>query len=243
MTSTQPALLVIDDDPAQCQYYAEALSRFNLKIAHASDGYAGLRKISEQYYDLVLLDISMPKMSGVEMLRAVEQMSQITLPLTVIISSLDQKETMMEALSLGASAYLLKPIDVEALKNLVKQYTGLIEQVQTSLTEGQNGIRTATATASSSTGRVDKANDVFSETHASAPASVRKSQYASLSQAMAGMVFQKITGTLAVETQVGIGRLKYFRGKLQKVEFCGQSGIDALESLQKLPALSITIEP
>ncbi|MFN3385651.1 MAG: response regulator transcription factor [Candidatus Thermochlorobacter sp.] len=239
MTSTQPALLVIDDDPAQCQYYAEALSRFNLKIEHASDGYAGLRKISEQYYDLVLLDISMPKMSGVEMLRAVEQMSQITLPLTVIISSLDQKETMMEALSLGASAYLLKPIDVEALKNLVKQYTGLIEQVQTSLTEGQNGIRTATATASSSTGRVDKANDVFSETHAS----VRKSQYASLSQAMAGMVFQKITGTLAVETQVGIGRLKYFRGKLQKVEFCGQSGIDALESLQKLPALSITIEP
>ncbi len=240
MTSTQPALLVIDDDPAQFQYYAEALSRFNLKIEHASDGYVGLRKISEQYYDLVLLDIAMPKMSGVELLRAVEQMPQITLPLTVIISSLDQKETMMEALSLGASAYLLKPINVESLKNLVKQYTGLLEQVQTSRTEEQNGGHTATAQLGAlASGSSKEDNSVF------APASnpVKKSQYTSLSQAMASMVFQKITGTLVVETQVGIGRLKYFRGKLQKVEFCGQSSIDALESLQKLPALSITIEP
>lgn len=236
----QPTLLVIDDDAAQFSYYASALSGFNLKLTHAPDGYAGLRKISEQFYDLILLDISMPKMSGIELLRAVTQMPQMTLPLTVVISSLNQKELIMEALSLGASAYLLKPIEADALKNLITQYIGLMEETRQAQPD-EKAAKSQPAVAPVSGAKTDlpKGSDAFVTT----PASAKKSQFASLSQAMAGMVFQKITGTLAVETQVGVGRLKYFRGKLQKVEFGGQVGIDALETLRKLQPLAITIEP
>ncbi len=227
-----PSLLIIDDDRALLNYYTDALSAFDVQIDCVQNGYAALRQIGTQHYDLVLLDMSMPKMSGLEMLHAISEMPQMNLPLTVVISSLNQKELVMQALMYGASAYLFKPIDAGELKDLVEQYIGVLntkgeppEELQTS--EPADPERNAAQ------------REVFSLENQQR----KKSQYESLSQAMASMVFQKITGTLCVETQLGVGKLSYMRGKLKKVELLGQSGIEALEALKKLPALSITLEP
>ncbi len=227
-----PSLLIIDDDSAMQKYYTDALSAFDLQIDYAQNGYEGLRKIAAQYYDLVLLDMSMPKMSGLEMLHAISQMPQMNLPLTVVISSLSQKELIMQALMQGASAYFFKPIKVNDLKNLVEQYIGVLN------TKGElpEELQTSEPT-------VPKCDATQREVFSLENQPRKKSQYESLSQAMASMVFQKITGTLCVETQLGVGKLSYMRGKLKKVELLGQSGIEALEAMRKLPALSITLEP
>ncbi len=227
-------LLIVDDDSALLNYYTDALSAFNVQIDCVQNGYAALRQIGAQHYDLVLLDMSMPKMSGLEMLQAISQMPQMNLPLTVVISSLNQKELVMQALMYGASAYLFKPIDAGELKDLVEQYIGVLK-------EKTKGKLSEEAQASEPT---DPERDAAQREAFSLENQQRKkSQYESLSQAMASMVFQKITGTLCVETQLGVGKLSYMRGKLKKVELLGQSGIEALEALKKLPALSITLEP
>ncbi len=229
-----PSLLIIDDDSAMQKYYTNALSAFDLQIDYAQNGYEGLRKIAAQYYDLVLLDMSMPKMSGLEMLHAISQMPQMSLPLTVVISSLSQKELVMQALMQGASAYFFKPIHVNDLQNLVEQYIGVLKEK----TKGKPSEE-AQASEPADPERNAAQREVFSLENQQR----KKSQYKSLSQAMASMVFQKITGTLCVETRLGVGKLSYMRGKLKKVELLGQSGIEALETLKKLPALSITLEP
>jgi CheY-like chemotaxis protein len=231
---TSPSLLIIDDDSAMQKYYTHALSAFDLQIDYAQNGYEGLRKITAHYYDLVLLDVSMPKMSGLEMLHAISEMPQMNLPLTVVISSLNQKELVMQALTYGASAYLFKPIDAGELKDLVDQYIGVLKEK----TKGKSSEE-AQASEPADPEHDAAQREVFSLENQQR----KKSQYESLSQAMASMVFQKITGTLCVETQLGVGKLSYMRGKLKKVELLGQSGIEALEALKKLPALSITLEP
>ncbi len=234
MKQMSARLLIVDDDSALLNYYTDALSAFNVQIDCVQNGYAALRQIGAQHYDLVLLDMSMPKMSGLEMLQAISQMPQMNLPLTVVISSLNQKELVMQALMYGASAYLFKPIDAGELKDLVEQYIGVLK-------EKTKGKLSEEAQASEPT---DPERDAAQREAFSLENQQRKkSQYESLSQAMASMVFQKITGTLCVETQLGVGKLSYMRGKLKKVELLGQSGIEALEALKKLPALSITLEP
>gem|GEM_PF-2156307 len=227
-------LLIVDDDRALLNYYTDALSAFDVQIDCVQNGYAALRQIGTQHYDLVLLDIAMPKMSGLEMLHAISEMPQMNLPLTVVISSLNQKELVMQALTYGASAYLFKPIDAGELKDLVDQYIGVLKEK----TKGKSSEE-AQASEPADPEHDAAQREVFSLENQQR----KKSQYESLSQAMASMVFQKITGTLCVETQLGVGKLSYMRGKLKKVELLGQSGIEALEALKKLPALSITLEP
>lgn len=235
---TSPSLLIIDDDSAMQKYYTHALSAFDLQIDYAQNGYEGLRKITAHYYDLVLLDVSMPKMSGLGMLHAISETLQMNLPLTVVISSLNQKELVMEELMHGASAYLFKPIAVNDLKNLVKQYISVLNE-RHSDTSAEEPLKTLSAELTVSVARDTLQREDFSLRNQQR----KESQYESLSQAMASMVFQKITGTLWVETQLGIGKLSYMRGKLRKVEFLEQSGIEALESMKKMPMLSITLGP
>jgi len=234
MKQMSARLLIVDDDRALLNYYTDALSAFDVQIDCVQNGYAALRQIGTQHYDLVLLDIAMPKMSGLEMLHAISEMPQMNLPLTVVISSLNQKELVMQALTYGASAYLFKPIDAGELKDLVDQYIGVLKEK----TKGKSSEE-AQASEPADPEHDAAQREVFSLENQQR----KKSQYESLSQAMASMVFQKITGTLCVETQLGVGKLSYMRGKLKKVELLGQSGIEALEALKKLPALSITLEP
>lgn len=223
---TKPRLLIVDDDAAQQLFYLSALSGYDLEIHAAADGWQALRKVSEMPYDLIFLDMSMPKMSGLDFLHAALEIPNFTLPLTVVISSMSQKEQMMEAFALGVSAYLLKPVEVAQLKQLVEGYLGVLQP---------------TVTVADAQSQSDFASQTAFAPEASAQP--KKSQFESLTKAMATMVFQKVTATLVVETQLGIAKLSYYRGKLRDVKFLGQTGIDALETLRKLPPLSITLAP
>ncbi|MCS7012699.1 MAG: response regulator [Chloroherpetonaceae bacterium] len=227
---TKPRLLIVDDDAAQQLFYLSALSGYNLEIDVSSDGWQALRKVSGTQYDLIFLDMAMPKMSGIDFLSAVSDMPNVVLPLTIVISSLSQKEKMMEALSLGASAYLLKPVEVAQLKSLVEDYLGAIAPASPAADVGTY----------SSKRPLPQNQTAFT---AENTAKTKQSQFDSLTKAMATMVFQKITATLVVETQLGTAELNYYRGKLRHVKFLNQTGIDALETLRKLPPISITLAP
>lgn len=103
-------ILLIDDDPDTRSIYGELLTEAGYEVSFASDGEEGLNKILEGGYNLILLDIMMPKIDGMQILKKLQETSpkEFNGPV-VVLSALDQDHIIREALNLGAKGYLPKP--------------------------------------------------------------------------------------------------------------------------------------
>lgn len=106
-------LLIIDDERAIRKTLTEILTFEGYKIEEASDGEEGLRKFSEKAYDVVLCDIKMPKIDGLEFLqKAVEKNPDVPI---IMISGHGTIETAVEAVKKGAYDFIQKPPDLNRL--------------------------------------------------------------------------------------------------------------------------------
>lgn len=104
-------ILVVDDDSDTRSIYDEYLTEEGLEIELAPDGEEGLKKILAGGYDLVLLDIMMPKIDGLGILREIHTLpdsSPAKQTPILVFSALDQKHIIDEAVSLGAKGFLPK---------------------------------------------------------------------------------------------------------------------------------------
>jgi two-component system, chemotaxis family, chemotaxis protein CheY len=113
--------LVVEDSPTMRQLIVFALSRIrNLQVTEAEDGVDGLKKLSQQKFDILITDINMPMMDGlklVSMVRRDEVHKDIPI---VIITTEGAQEDRQRALSLGANAYITKPIQAPQVITKVK---------------------------------------------------------------------------------------------------------------------------
>jgi DNA-binding NtrC family response regulator len=106
-------ILIIDDEKAIRKTLTEILSFEGYKIEEAADGEEGLKKFKEKNYDLVLCDIKMPKLDGIEFL---QKAGEINADIPVImISGHGNIETAVEAVKKGAYDYISKPPDLNRL--------------------------------------------------------------------------------------------------------------------------------
>ncbi len=106
-------ILIIDDEKAIRKTLTEILSFEGYKIDEAADGEEGLKKFKEKTYDLILCDIKMPKLDGIEFLqKAVEVNPDIPI---IMISGHGNIETAVEAVKKGAYDYISKPPDLNRL--------------------------------------------------------------------------------------------------------------------------------
>jgi two-component system chemotaxis response regulator CheY len=114
--------LVVEDSPTMRQLIVFALSRLkNLKVTEADDGVDGLKKLSQQKFDILITDINMPIMDGlklVAMVRNDENHKHIPI---VIITTEGAQEDRQRALALGANAYITKPIQAPQVISKVKE--------------------------------------------------------------------------------------------------------------------------
>lgn len=111
VTSKKYKILIVDDDPDTRNIYSEYLTDEGLEIELAFDGEEGLKKILHGGYNLVLLDIMMPKIDGLGILREIHSLpenSQSKQTPIVVLSALDQQRIIDEAKSLGATGFLSK---------------------------------------------------------------------------------------------------------------------------------------
>lgn len=108
-----PSILIIDDDRPIRTSLTEVLEYEKFKVDAAEDGAAGLKMIKEGKYDLVLCDIKMPKMDGMEVLQKLQD-DQIDIPL-VMISGHADIETAVAAVKNGAFDFIAKPLDLNRL--------------------------------------------------------------------------------------------------------------------------------
>ena len=108
-----PSILIIDDEKAIRKTLTEILGYEGYKIDEASDGEEGLKKFREKNYDLVLCDIKMPKLDGIEFLEKAKEINGET-PI-IIISGHGNIETAVEAVKKGAFDYISKPPDLNRM--------------------------------------------------------------------------------------------------------------------------------
>ncbi len=115
-----PKILVIEDEAAIRRVLTKILSEESdtYEVEEAEDGLAGVEKIKKEDYDLVLCDIKMPKMDGVEVLEAVKKIKP-EVPM-VMISGHGDLETAVNTMRLGAYDYISKPPDLNRLLNTVR---------------------------------------------------------------------------------------------------------------------------
>lgn len=115
-----PKILVIEDEASIRRVLVKILSEENnsYQVEEAEDGLAGIEKIKNEDYDLVLCDIKMPKMDGIEVLEAVKKIKPETT--IVMISGHGDLDTAVNTMRLGAFDYISKPPDLNRLLNTVR---------------------------------------------------------------------------------------------------------------------------
>lgn len=128
-----PIILVIDDEVEICSFLKDLLSAEGYAVLTESDPERGLRLIGRMRPDLVILDLKMPEMDGIEVLRRIKK---VDATITVIIATgYGTMDSAKAAMRLGAYDYVTKPFDLAHLKALVKdaltyQISGFVEETK-----------------------------------------------------------------------------------------------------------------
>ncbi len=122
------SLLVVDDSATMRQLLCMTLARVDgitqANITEASDGRDALEKVISGSFDLVLTDIRMPRMDGLEFIRTVRtELNDQTLPI-IIVSTKGADEDVQLGMDLGASGYLSKPVSMVRLREMVTTFLG-----------------------------------------------------------------------------------------------------------------------
>ena len=118
-------ILVVDDEADILEMLAEYLEGKGFEVQKATDGHAALARMAEFRPHVVLLDITMPRMTGVETLRRIKALPYETL--VVMVSGIEDVETARQTLALGACDYVAKPIDFPYLDTVLETHLFLIE--------------------------------------------------------------------------------------------------------------------
>ncbi len=116
-------ILVIDDSPTLRKVMRYMLLKRGYDVVVSPDGKNGLLELEKDTFDLIILDMNMPVMSGIEVIKKLKQKENFTTPVLILSASVESKD---EGLALGASYYLTKPFKP-------KQITACIEDIFTKL--------------------------------------------------------------------------------------------------------------
>ncbi|GAC1347539.1 MAG: sigma-54 dependent transcriptional regulator [Ktedonobacteraceae bacterium] len=113
------SILIIDDEPHLPHQLARFLKKHSYEVSTVANGEAGLQELQKNSIDLVLLDLRLPKMGGLDVLKQIRQNDQ-ELPV-VMLTAYGDVQTAVAAMKLGASDYLLKGFDLDELLLVVQR--------------------------------------------------------------------------------------------------------------------------
>ncbi len=121
MSGDGPAILVVDDNEDNCYTLTRRLKRQGYdNVATAGDGRQALELLAARPFDLVLLDVMMPDMDGYEVLETMKADPALRGIPVVMISALDEMDSVARCIELGAEDYLAKPFDPTLLRDRVR---------------------------------------------------------------------------------------------------------------------------
>ncbi|RMD86007.1 MAG: sigma-54-dependent Fis family transcriptional regulator [Candidatus Dadabacteria bacterium] len=112
-------ILIVEDDFAMLETCAQVLARAGFEVRTAGSGREALEVLQASAFDVVLTDLRMPEVSGLDVLRAAKHSDPETV--VILITAFPTVDTAVEALKQGAADYLLKPFSTEQLRDAVRQ--------------------------------------------------------------------------------------------------------------------------
>jgi len=112
-------ILVIDDEQNIRKMLTRVLSPEGFIVKEADNGFKALKRLQEENYSLILLDLKMPGLNGIETLKKIRE-NDLNLPI-IMMSAYGSIPEAVEAMKLGALDYLIKPFDIEELKIIIKR--------------------------------------------------------------------------------------------------------------------------
>jgi DNA-binding NtrC family response regulator len=119
MEEKKKSILVVDDDKAILKYAKGILQLEGYDVDVAETGFDAMEKSDNRFYNLVLLDIMLPDIQGTELLTKMHRTTPKTMK--IMITGFPSFDNAVEALNMGADAYLLKPVELEELLSVVKE--------------------------------------------------------------------------------------------------------------------------
>ncbi len=111
MTGNKMNVLVIDDEQLVCDFIISGLTESGYMCTAATDAAIACDNISRQHFDVILLDIRLPGLSGIEMLR--RGCLNLSSTVAIMITGVNDIDTAVETLKLGVSDYLVKPFTID----------------------------------------------------------------------------------------------------------------------------------
>ncbi|MCF6248516.1 MAG: sigma-54 dependent transcriptional regulator [Desulfobacula sp.] len=128
MPTIMPNVLIVDDNDSHRSMLDTVLSSDGYRIGHSSSGEEALEAVEQIFYDLVLMDVKMGRMDGMETMK---QMLSLHAALKIIImTTYGSIYAAVDAIKSGAKDYITKPLDIKELKNLIKLHTNSDESVR-----------------------------------------------------------------------------------------------------------------
>jgi two-component system response regulator HydG len=115
----KPKILVVDDEASHRKMIEAVLSDEGYEIKQAGDGQAAIDAVEKGFFDLILMDIRMAEVSGLEALKQIKEISP-GIPI-IIMTAYASVDSAVDALKSGAYDYLTKPLDIDELKILIGQ--------------------------------------------------------------------------------------------------------------------------
>lgn len=116
MSEKQALVLVVDDNEINRDVLSRRITRYGHQVLTAASGREALRMMNDQNFDLVLLDIMMPDMNGYQVLERIKQDPDLRNVPVIVISALDDIDSIIKCIKLGAEDYLSKPFNPMLLR-------------------------------------------------------------------------------------------------------------------------------
>lgn len=104
-------ILVVDDDPIHCEFARVYLSTPTATVETAQNGAEGLEKLRSEPFDVVVIDLDMPVMNGFQMIRAIRSDPDLRHLPVVIVTGLEDMESIDHAYDEGATSFVTKPVN------------------------------------------------------------------------------------------------------------------------------------
>ena len=144
MTKHNISILYVEDEENVREMLSRFLKRFCTELYVAQNGKVGLDLYKEHKPDLVISDIKMPVMNGLDMIKEIKQLNHDQLVL--LLTAHSDSDYLFEAINLNIDGYILKPIDLDIVYEKIEQLTHIIEnkQAMQALKESEEKFRTIT---------------------------------------------------------------------------------------------------
>ncbi|MBC8100383.1 MAG: response regulator [Armatimonadetes bacterium] len=139
MSADNPLILVVDDNEMNRDMLARRLDRQQYRTETADNGERALEMMREQSFDLVLLDIMMPRMNGYQVLEIAKADDALRNTPIIMISAVDDLDSVVKCIEMGAEDYLFKPFNPVLLKARVSasiERKRMLDSVKAGITPG-----------------------------------------------------------------------------------------------------------